>query len=94
MDDDSCYSTKALMDLINPQDTKRGRHRPCKATRNQCKQLLSQMNDLYKDDPEQNLGVLNKVWETSVDGCWWTSVVGGTLWWHNFGGFLRLRDEG
>ena len=50
-----------------PQDTKRGRHRPCKATRNQCKQLLSQMNDLYKDDPEQILGVLKKVWETSVD---------------------------
>ena len=25
------------------------------------------MNDLYKDDPEQNLGVLKKVWETSVD---------------------------
>jgi len=39
--------------LEHTEDTKRGRHRPCKATRNQCKQLLSQMNDLYKDDPEQ-----------------------------------------
>ena len=38
------------------QDARRGRHRPCKATRNQCKQLLAQMNDLYKDDPEQILG--------------------------------------
>eukprot|EP00435_Cladocopium_sp_Y103_P041204 s156_g11.t1 len=39
--------------LEHTEDSKRGRHRPCKATRNQCKHLLSQMNDLYKDDPEQ-----------------------------------------
>ncbi|CAL1166878.1 unnamed protein product [Cladocopium goreaui] len=39
--------------LEHTEDSKRGRHRPCKATRNQCKHLLWQMNDLYKDDPEQ-----------------------------------------
>lgn len=39
--------------LEHGEDARRGRHRPCKATRNQCKQLLAQMNDLYKDDPEQ-----------------------------------------
>lgn len=39
--------------LEHGEEARRGRHRPCKATRNQCKQLLAQMNDLYKDDPEQ-----------------------------------------
>ncbi|CAJ1350739.1 unnamed protein product, partial [Effrenium voratum] len=39
--------------LEHTEDARKGRHRPCKATRNQCKQLLSQMSDLYKDDPEQ-----------------------------------------
>lgn len=38
------------------KDAKRGRHRPCKSTRTQCKNILNQMNDLYKDDPEQSLG--------------------------------------
>jgi len=39
--------------LEHGEDARRGRHRPCKATRNQCKQLLAQMNELYQDDPEQ-----------------------------------------
>eukprot|EP00440_Ansanella_granifera_P029781 gb/GFBE01032349.1/.p1 GENE.gb/GFBE01032349.1/~~gb/GFBE01032349.1/.p1 ORF type:complete len:138 (+),score=25.96 gb/GFBE01032349.1/:1-414(+) len=34
-------------------DLKKSRHRPCKATRKQCKQLLERVNNVCKDDVSQ-----------------------------------------
>jgi len=46
-------------------DSKKNRHRPCKAARQQYKQTIQKIYEEYKDDPERKKKALEKISETS-----------------------------